>query len=62
MPDAKERERRPGIESLELTRETVQDLTESEAEAVEGGQSGACLEIGVRVPPEAISGYQCVNR
>ena len=28
---------RPKVETLELNRETVQDLTEGEAEAVEGG-------------------------
>jgi hypothetical protein len=62
MTDVKQRGRQPGVEDLELTRETVQDLTESEAEAVEGGQTGACLEIGVREPIAAESIGGCALR
>jgi hypothetical protein len=55
MTSSNRRERKPHVEDLQLTRETVQDLTESEAEAAEGGVSGACLEVGVPEPPVGIS-------
>jgi hypothetical protein len=35
--DQQQRKSRPRLESLELNRETVQDLTEGEAEAAQGG-------------------------
>ena len=37
---------KPGIENLELGKETVQDLTEPQAEAARGGSPGALADAG----------------
>ena len=40
--------KRPRLEKLELNKETVQDLTEGEAEDVEGGalKTASCISCG----------------
>ena len=52
MTDKRQSDKKPKVEKLELDKETIQDLTESEAEAAAGGR---------KKPPDPIT-PRCLTR